>query len=177
MKKLLLYIILIIACIGIYIGLYFFYIPNIAEGTFDQKKDSLEMSIKRQIKESWNNDNALLYFKDFGGSKYLRMDMDAVHMIDYRIDTDLPPYGLAWDLFPNGRYDNNVRMAFMSLRPGKFDDLYDMYYIQSKPWIGTYIEPGNDIYNIKVFTYTPMFVGYKKETMSLRDYRPSLDKC
>lgn len=177
MKKLLIYIILIIACIGVYVGLCFSYIPNVAERTFEQKRDSLEMSIKRQIKEAWNNDNAFLYFKDYGGAKYLRMDMDAVHMIDYRIDTNLPPYGLAWDLFPNGRYDNNVRMAFESLRPGKFDDLYDIYYIQSKPWIGTYIEPESDIYNIKVFTYVPMFVGYKKETMSLRDYRPSLDKC
>lgn len=104
------------------------------------------------------------------------MDMDAVHMIDHRIDTNLPPYRLAWDLFPNGRYDNNVRMAFNSLRPGNFDDLYEMYYIQCKPWIGTYIEPEGNIYNIKIFTYIPMFVGYKKETMSF-DFRPSLDKC
>ena len=64
MKKLLIYIILIIACIGVYVGLCFAYIPNVAERTFEQKRDSLEMSIKRQIKEAWNNDNAFLYFTE-----------------------------------------------------------------------------------------------------------------
>ena len=62
MKKII-YLIVLVLCIGIYISIYFFYIPSLAESTFDQKRDSFEMSIKRQIKEAWNNDNALLYFK------------------------------------------------------------------------------------------------------------------
>lgn len=177
MKKLLLYIILIFACIGLYIGLYSYYIPNLAESSIEKKRDSLEISIKRQIREAWNNDKALLYFKDHGGAKYLRMDMDAVHMIDHRIETKMPPYRLAEELFPNGRYSNNVRRAFVSLNPRNFDDLYELYYIQNVPWIGTYIEQDKDPYNIRVFTYIPLFVGYKKETISLRDYRPSFDKC
>lgn len=173
MKKIFLYLIIIIACIGIYIGLYFFYIPELAQSTFEHKRDSLEICIKRQTKEAWNNNNALLYFKDYGGAKYLRMDMDAVRLIDSRKDKDV----IAWKLFPNGRYADNVRMALKYLDPGSFDDLYDVYYIQCKPWIGTYITPDEDPYNIKVFTYTPMFVGYKKECISLSDYRPSFDKC
>ena len=187
MKKLLLYLILIIACIGIYVGLYYFYIPNVAETTFEYKRDSLEMSIKGQIKKAWDNNNALLYFKDYGGAKYLRMDLNAVRMVN-NIKEDknqtnsstiytpsMLPY-LAWDLFPNGRYADNVRKAFRSLSPGSFDDLYEMYYIRNKPWIGTFITPYENLYNIKVFTYTPIFVGYKKETLSLREYRPSFDK-
>ncbi len=177
MKKTLLYIIIIFACIGVYVGLYFFYIPALAQSTFEQKRDSLEICIKRQIKEAWNNNNALLYFKDYGGAKYLRMDMDAVRLIDSRKDDDVNTLILAWNLFPNGRYAENVRMALKYLAPGSFDDLYDVYYIQCKPWIGTYITPDEDPYNIKVFTYTPMFVGYKKESMSFYDYRPSFDKC
>lgn len=176
MKKILLYLIVIITIVGLYVGVYFFYLPNLAQSTFEYKRDSLETSIKRQIKAAWNNDNALLYFKEYGGAKYLRMDMDAVRLIDNRIDNDRPPYKLAWDLFPSGRYSNNVRMAFKSLRPGNFNDLYDLYYIQCVPWQGTFIAPDDDPYSIKVFTYTPLFVGYKKETMSLRDYRPSFDK-
>ena len=176
MKKILLYLIVVFAVIGLYIGLYYFYLPNLAQSTFENKRDSLETSIKRQIKEAWNNDNALLYFKDYGGAKYLRMDMDAIRCIDNRVDSNVPAYGLTWNLFPNGRYSDNVRTAFNSLRPGNFNDLYDLYYIQCIPWRGTYIAPDHDLYNIKVFTYTPLFVGYKKETMSLREYRPSFDK-
>ena len=176
MKKILLYLVVLIASIGLYVGLYFFYLPDLARSTFEDKRDSLETSIKRQIKDAWNNKNALLYFKDYGGAKYLRMDMDAVRRIDNRVDSNVPAYGLSWTLFPNGRYATNVRTAFNSLRPGNFNDLYDLYYIQSIPWRGTYIAPDDDLYNIKIFTYTPLFVGYKKETMSLRDYRPSFDK-
>ena len=176
MKKLLLYLILIIAVVGLYISLYYFYLPNLAHSVIDNKRDSLEITIKRQIKEAWNNKNALLFFKDYGGAKYLRMDMDAVRHIDNRVDSNVPAYGLSWNLFPNGRYATNVRTAFNSLRPGNFNDLYDLFYIQSIPWRGTYVAPDDDLYNIKIFTYTPLFVGYKKETMSLRDYRPSFDK-
>lgn len=176
MKKILLYLIAIIAVIGLYVSLYFFYLPNLAHSEIENKRDSLETSIKRQIKEAWNNKNALLFFKDYGGAKYLRMDMDAVHRIDNRVDFNVPPYGLSWYLFPNGRYANNVRTAFNSLRPGNFNDLYDLYYIQCIPWRGTYVAPDDNPYNIKIFTYTPLFVGYKKETMSLREYRPSFDK-
>lgn len=175
MKKIL-YLIGIVTFVGIYIGLYFFYIPSLAESTFEQKRESLQTSIKRQIKEAWNNKNALLYFKDYGGAKFLRMDMDVVRRIDNRVDSNVPAYGLTWNLLPNGRYATNVRTAFNSLRPGNFNDLYDLYYIQSIPWRGTYVAPDDDLYNIKIFTYTPLFVGYKKETMSLRDYRPSFDK-
>lgn len=176
MKKFLLYFIAIIAVIGLYVISYFFYLPNLAHSEIDNKRDSLETSIKRQIKEAWNNKNALLYFEEFGGAKYLRMDMDAVRQIDSRVDSNVPAYGLSWKLFPYGRYATNVRTAFNLLRPGNFNDLYDLYYIQCIPWRGTFIAPDDDPYNIKVFTYTPLFVGYKKETMSLRDYRPSFDK-
>ncbi len=176
MKKIL-YLIVLVICIGIYIGIYFFYIPILAESTFEQKRESLEIDIKKQIKEAWGSDIALLYFKDYGGAKYLRMDMDAVHLIDNRQDSNMPPYGLAWKLFPNGRYGNSVRTAFESLRPGNFRDLYDLYYIQNRPWIGTYIAPDQDLYTIKVFNYYPVFVGYKTENISLRNYRPSLDDC
>lgn len=174
--KNILYLIGFVAYVGIYIGIYFFYIPKHAESIFEQKRESLEIDIKKQIKEAWGNDNALLFFKDYGGAKYLRMDMDAVRLIDSRQDSNMPPYELAWNLFPNGRYATNVRTAFNSLCPGNLNDLYDLYYIQCIPWRGTYIAPDNDLYNIKIFTYTPLFVGYKKETMSLRNYRPSFDK-
>lgn len=176
MKKILLILIVIIALVGLYVGLSFFYLPNLAHSIFENKRDSLETSIKKQIKEAWNNNDALLYFKDYGGAKYLRMDMDAVRRIDNRTDRDLPPCGLSWDLFPNGRYSKKVRTAFNSLRPGYFNDLYDLYYIQSIPWRGYFIVPNDGLNNFEVFTYTPLFVGYKKETMSLRDYRPSFDK-
>ena len=176
MKKIL-YLIAIAICIGIYIGVYFYYIPSHAESTFEQKQESLEIDIKKQVKEAWGSDNALLFFKDYGGAKYLRMDMDAVRLIDKRQDSNMPPYGLVWNLFPNGRYGNSVRMAFESVRPGNFSDLYDLYYIQSRPWVGTYIVPDQDLYTIKVLNYYPVFVGYKTENISLRNYRPSLDDC
>lgn len=176
MKKIL-YLIVLVICIGIYIGIYFFYIPSLAESTFEQKRESLEIDIKKQIKEAWGSDNALLYFKDYGGAKYLRMDMDAVRLIDNRQDYNMSRYELAWKLFPNGRYDNFVRKAFALMRPGTLRDLYDLYYIQSMPWVGTYIAPDQDMYSIKVFTYLPLFVGYKTENVSLRNYRPSFDDC
>ena len=66
MKKILLYLVVLIASIGHYVGLYFFYLPDLARSTFEDKRDSLETSIKRQIKDAWNNKNALLYFKDYG---------------------------------------------------------------------------------------------------------------
>ena len=66
MKKILLYLVVLIASIGLYVGLYFFYLPDLARSTFEDKRDSLETSIKRQIKDAWNNKNALLYFKDYG---------------------------------------------------------------------------------------------------------------
>lgn len=175
MKKILLYVFVIIAIIGLYIGSYYFYLPNLTKTTFENKRDSLETNIKRKIKEAWNNSNALLFFKDYGGAEYIRMDMDVVRYIDNRKDTEMPAYNLTWDLFPNGRYGNSVRKAFNSLRPGNFNDLYDLYYVKSIPWRGTFIAPDNDLYNIKIFTYTPLFVGYKKETISLREYRPSFD--
>lgn len=96
MKKILLYLVVLIASIGLYVGLYFFYLPDLARSTFEDKRDSLETSIKRQIKDAWNNKNALLYFKDYGGAKYLRMDMDAVRRIDNRVDSNVPAYGLSW---------------------------------------------------------------------------------
>ena len=176
MKKIL-YLIVLVICIGVYIAVYFYYIPSLAEATFEQKQESLEMDIKKQIKEAWENDNAFLFFNDYGGAKYLRMDMDVVRYIDKREDAKRPPYGLAWNLFPNGRYGNSVRMAFESLQPGAFSDLYELYYIQSKPWIGTYIAPDQDLYSIKVFNYYPLFIGYKTGNISLRNYRPSLDEC
>ena len=176
MKKIL-YLIVLVICIGVYIAVYFYYIPSLAEATFEQKLESLEMDIKKQIKEAWENDNAFLFFNDYGGAKYLRMDMDVVRYIDKREDAKRPPYGLAWNLFPNGRYGNSVRMAFESLQPGAFSDLYELYYIQSKPWIGTYIAPDQDLYSIKVFNYYPLFIGYKTGNISLRNYRPSLDEC
>ena len=180
MKKILYSIVVVIVfviCIAIYIRIYFYYIPGLAVSTFEQKKESLEIDIKKQIQEAWGSDNALLFFKDYGGAKYLRMDMDAVRLIDKRQDSNMPPYGLAWNLFPNGRYGNSVRMAFESVRPGNFSDLYDLYYIQSRPWVGTYIVPDQDLYTIEVFNYYPVFVGYKTENISLRNYRPSLDDC
>ena len=178
MKKIL-YLVSLTACIGAYIGIYFFYIPTLAESSLGQKRESLELEIKKQIKEAWGSDNALLFFKDYGGAKYLRMDMDAVRHIDNRQEQvyKIPPYWLAWNLFPNGRFGNAVRMAFESVRPGNFNDLYDLYYIQSRPWVGTYITPEQDLYSIKVFNYIPLFVGYKTENISLRNYRPSFDEC
>ena len=176
MKKIL-YIVIFIICIGIYMRIYNFYIPSHAESIFEQKRESLEMDIKKQVKEAWGSDDALLFFKDHGGAKYLRMDMDAVRLIDKRQDTNMPPYKLIWNLFPNGRYGYSVRKAFVKLRPGNFSDLYDLYYIQSRPWTGTYIVPEEDFYSIKVFNYFPLFVGYKTENISLRHYRPSFDEC
>ena len=61
MKKIL-YLIAISICIGIYIGVYYYYIPSHAESTFEQKKESLEIDIKKQVKEAWGSDNALLFF-------------------------------------------------------------------------------------------------------------------
>lgn len=176
MKKIL-HLIVIVICIGIYIGVYYYYIPNLAKSSFGQKRESLEIEIKKQIQEAWGNDNALLFFKDYGGAKYLRMDMDAVRFIDRKQDLNKTPYWLAWDLFPNGRYGNSVRMAFEFVQSGSFGDLYDLYYIHSRPWIGTYIVPDQNLYSIKVFNYIPLFVGYKTENVSLRNYRPSFDEC
>lgn len=166
------FVIFVGLCIGIYGVFYFFYIPRHAESTFEQKRESLEMDIKKQIKEAWGSDNALLFFKDYGGAKYLRMDMDAVRFIDKRYN-----HIEVWGLFPNGRYGNSVRLAIESAPYGIFSDLYDLYYIQYMPWRGTYIEPDQNLYNIKVFNYSPVFVGYKTENISLRNYRPSFDEC
>ena len=171
------FVIFVGLCIGVYIGFYFFYIPSLAESTFKQKRESLEMDIKKQIKKAWGNDDALLFFKDYGEAKYLRMDMDAVRLIDKKQDANEPPYGLASKLFPISRYGNLVRMAFESVRPGNFSDLYDLYFIQSCPWAGTFIVPDQDLYHIKVIHYYPIFVGYKTENRSLRNYRPSFDDC
>lgn len=66
MKKIL-YIAVLVICIGIYIRIFFFYIPSHAESIFEQKRESLEIDIKKQVKEAWGGDDALLFFKDMVG--------------------------------------------------------------------------------------------------------------
>ena len=175
MKRILCYLFVIIVCIGGYIGVYNYYIPDKAQSIFEQRKDSLNLKIKKQIIDTWNNDNALLSFKEHGGAEYLRMDMDAISFFDSRQIEDISQYGLSWDLFPVGRYSNYARWALEGLNPGTFNDIYELYYINSLPWSATLIGK-EDSYNIKVISLTPLFVGYKKETKSLREYRPSLDE-
>ncbi len=176
MKRIFCYLIVLIACIGGYFRVYNYYIPDKAQDTFEQRRDSLHLKIKKQINDAWNNDDAILSFKEYGGAKYLRMDMDAVRLIESKKKDNKSPYSLAWDLLPLGRYDNGVRWTFDYLKAGNFNDIYELYYINSLPWSATFIGKEEDSYNIKVISCSPLFVGYKKETQSLREYRPSLDE-
>lgn len=175
MKRLFCYLLVIIASIGGYIRVYNYYIPNKALSAFEQKKDSLHLRIKKQITDAWNNDDAILSFKEHGGAEYLRMDMDIIKKIDSRKAENKSPYSLAWDVLPLGRYGNSVRWTFDYLKPGCFNDIYELYYINNLPWSATFIGKDEDSYNIKVISLAPIFVGYKNETKSLREYRPSLD--
>ena len=151
------------------------YALRMSEIYVENKKSTLQKEFYDKLNEYWGGESRLMYSEEYGNSSYIPMDMDAVRFIDDRSAKDIGFYSSVERLFPYDRFPLLTSTMFKCLKPGCFEQLYELNAVKTAPWQALLLKY-KEKDEFQVFIFLPVAVGYLQSAIYMKDWRPSLDK-
>lgn len=174
MKKILICVLGLILLSTAYYFLHL-YALRMSEIYVENKKSTLQKEFYDKLNEYWGGESRLMYSEEYGNSSYIPMDMDAVRFIDDRSAKDIGFYSSVERLFPYDRFPLLTSTMFKCLKPGCFEQLYELNAVKTAPWQALLLKY-KEKDEFQVFIFLPVAVGYLQSAIYMKDWRPSLDK-